>query len=98
MDKPTQLKPLSEEQAAEVSAKARDTGSMLPDLSSMTKLKPKKEELPDAPVTNGPDAEKIRELYNSYKRNVIGDKEPTDEQIRTLKGIADRLLDEDHSG
>lgn len=89
MDKPTELKTLSEKEADEVHSKSKDSGSMLDDLSDLAKTK---RALPQLPA--GGENEHVRKLYADYKDKVIGDNEATDQQISILQGIADRLLDD----
>ncbi len=80
MDKPTELKPLSDEKAKEIAdRKAGKEGS----------------DIPDPPPATTSREEEIRKSYLDYRDKVIGDKVPTAEQMSVLHGIADRLLDDE---
>jgi hypothetical protein len=85
LDKPIELKPLDPKDKEALDS--GDSGSMLDDLKGATKLKRAVPELPA-----GPESE-VRKLYQDYKDKVIGDNDPTDEQMKILEGIADRLLE-----
>lgn len=83
MDKPIELKSISNKEVEDI--RAKDSGM---DLSEYAKLKRK---VPMAPAVEGHEA--IVKLYNDYKNDVIRDQDPTDEQLAVLHGIAEKLLE-----
>lgn len=57
--------------------------------------KPRVLDLGEEDITVKPERghDEIVKMYNDYRATVIGDKEPTEQQMSILQGIADRLLD-----